>query len=414
MTEEVEVIVIGAGQAGLCVSYFLTQQGRSHLILEQSSQIANAWRSKRWDSFTLVTPNWSVRLPGFPYRGTEPDGFMQRTEIVHHFEQYAASFAAPIAYGKQVVAVDTATKDGQYAVSVADGTSYLTRNVVVATGSYQFPRPNAISRSLPAQIVQMHSSSYRNPSELPFGAVLVVGSADTGCQIAEELHESGRKVYLCVGRARRLPRRYRGKDFMFWVEALGVPDRTIDQLDLPSARYAANAQATGKNGGHTLNLHHLANNGVVLLGRLIGVRENTIHLAPDLKENLALADKASDDFKRDVDAFIVKSGMDAPEPEPDPIDEARFDAGRDPPATLDLKSAGISTVIWANGYSYDYSFVYLPVRDDLGFPVQRRGITRFPGLYFVGMNLLYKRKSGILLGVGEDAEHVTSVIAASV
>jgi len=158
----------------------------------------------------------------------------------------------------------------------------------------------------------------------------------------------------------------------------------------------------------------LANNGVVLLGRLIGVRENTIHLAPDLKENLALADKASDDFKRDVDAFIVKSGMDAPEPEPDPIDEARFDAGRDPPTTLDLKSAGISTVIWANGYSYDYSFVHLPVRDDLGFPVQRRGITRFPGLYFVGMNLLYKRKSGILLGVGEDAEHVTSVIAASV
>ena len=316
-----------------------------------------------------------MRLPGFPYRGTEPDGFMQRTEIVHHFEQYTASFAAPIAYGKQVVAVDTAPKDGQYAVSVADGTSYLTRNVVVATGSYQFPRPNAISRSLPAQIVQMHSSSYRNPSKLPSGAVLVVGSADTGCQIAEELHESGRKVYLCVGRARRLPRRYRGKDFMFWVEALGVPDQTIDQLDLPSARYAANAQATGKNGGHTLNLHHLANNGVVLLGRLNGVRENTIHLAPDLKENLALADKASDDFKRDVDAFIFKTGMDAPVAASDPIDEARSDVGRDPPMTLDLKSADIRTVIWANGYSYDYSFVHLPVRDEFGFPIQRRGAT---------------------------------------
>ena len=204
---------------------------------------------------------------------------------------------------------------------------------------------------------------------------------------------------------------YRGKDFMFWVEALGLPDQTIDQLDLPIARYAANAQATGKNGGHTLNLHHLANNGVVLLGRLTGVSDGMIHCASDLGENLALADKASDDFKRDVDAFIAKTGLKAPQPEPDPIDEARSEAGRNSPVTLDLKSAGISTVIWANGYSHDYSFVHFPVFDDLGFPLQRRGITRFPGLYFLGMNLLYKRKSGILLGVGEDAEHIASHIA---
>ena len=355
-----------------------------------------------------------MRLPGFPYRGDDPDGFMHRNQIVRHFEQYAASFGAPIAYGKQVVAVDPGPKDKRYMVSTADGTSYLTANVVVATGSYQFPRPTSISDSLPSHIVQMHSSSYRNPNELPPGAVLVVGSADTGCQIAEELHESGRRVYLCVGRAGRVPRRYRGKDVVFWGEALGRSDQTVDQLALPSARYAANPQATGKNGGYTLNLHHFARNGMVLLGRLTGVSEGTIHLASDLGENLGLADKASDDFKREVDAFILKTGMDAPEPEPDPIDEARSDAGHDSPATLDPKSAGISTVIWANGYSYDYSFVHLPVRDDLGFPVQRRGVTRFPWALLPWMNLLYKRKSGILLGVGEDAEYIATHIVGDV
>ena len=276
MAQEVDAIIVGAGQAGLAVSYFLTQQNRSHLILEQSAGVASAWRSKRWDSFTLVTPNWTVRLPGFPYRGDDPDGFMHRDQIVRHFEQYAASFGAPIAYEKQVVAVDPGPKDKRYMVSTADGISYLAANVVVATGSYQFPRPTAISDSLPSHIVQMHSSSYRNPNELPPGAVLVVGSADTGCQIAEELHESGRRVFLCVGRAGRVPRRYRGKDIVFWAEALGLTNQTVDQVPLPSARYAANPQATGKNGGHTLNLHHFAHNGMELLGRLIGARDSTI------------------------------------------------------------------------------------------------------------------------------------------
>jgi putative flavoprotein involved in K+ transport len=226
----------------------------------------------------------------------------------------------------------------------------------------------------------------------------VVGSADTGCQIAEELLQSGRKVYLCVGRAGRRPRRYRGRDIVFWSEALGRSDQTVDEVSLPSARYAANPQATGKNGGYTLNLHHLAINGIMLLGRLIGVSDGIIHCASDLEKNMAMADKASEDFKREVDAFIVATGLDAPQPEPDPIDEARSEAGRDSPTTLDLKSAGISTVIWANGYSHDFSSVHFPVVDDLGFPLQRRGITRFPGLYFVGMNLLYNHIAGTVDG----------------
>ena len=412
MPEQIEVVVIGGGQAGLAISYYLTQQGRPHVVLEQAPQIAPAWRHGRWDSFTLVTPNWTVQLPGFPYQGSDPDGFMPRADVVRHLEQYAASFQAPVRCGVQVTAVDPA-RDGQgYRVSTADDATYAAATVVVATGSFQFPKPAPFRGALPPELLQLHSSHYRNPSTLPPGAVLVVGSADSGCQIAEELHESGRRVYLCVGRAMRRPRRYRGKDSMFWAVTLGRLEQTADQLPSPSARFAANPQLSGKYGGHTINPHQFARNGVTLLGRLVGVEGHCITLAPDLPENLANADQASEDFKHGVDEFVRKTGMNVPEPEPDPVDEVRSDAGRHAPAALDLKTAGITTVIWATGYGFDYSWVHLPVFDGYGFPVQQRGVTRFSGLYFLGMNYLYNRKSGILLGVGEDAAHIADAIAA--
>ena len=412
MPEQVEAVVIGGGQAGLAISYYLTQQGRPHVVLEQAAQVVPAWRHGRWDSFTLVTPNWSVRLPGFPYQGSDPDGFMPGADVVRHLEQYAASFQAPVRCGVQVTAVD-ATPDGHgYRVSTADGAAYAAATVVVATGSFQFPKPAPFRGALPPEIVQLHSSHYRNPHALPPGAVLVVGSADSGCQIAEELNESGRRVYVGVGRAIRGPRRYRGKDSFFWAVTLGRLEQTADQLPSPSARFTPNPQLSGKYGGHTINLHQFARNGVTLLGRLVGVEGHRIALAPDLQENLAKADQASEHFKHAVDAFVRQTGMDVPEPEPDPVDQVRSDAGRHAPATLDLKTAGITTVIWATGYGFDYSWVHLPVCDDYGFPVQQRGVTRFPGLYFLGMHFLYNRKSGILLGVGEDAAHIAAAIAA--
>jgi putative flavoprotein involved in K+ transport len=412
MPEQVEAVVIGGGQAGLAISYYLTQQSRPHVVLEQAPQIVPAWRHGRWDSFTLVTPNWTVRLPGFPYQGNDPDGFMPKADVVRHLEQYAASFQAPVRCGVQVAAVDLA-RDGQgYRVATADGATYAAATVVVATGSFQFPKPSSFSSALPSEIAQLHSSHYRNPNALPPGAVLVVGSADSGCQIAEELNESGRRVYLCVGRAVRRPRRYRGKDFVFWSVTLGRIEHTVDQLPSPSARFAANPQLSGKYGGHTLNLHQFARDGVTLLGRLMGVDGYRITLAPDLQENLTNADKASEDFKKEADEVVRKTGMDVPEPEPDPVDEVRSDAGRHAPTSLDLQAAGITTVIWATGYGFDYSWVHLPVFDDYGFPAQQRGVTRFPGLYFLGMNFLYNRKSGILLGVGEDAAHIAAAIAA--
>ena len=345
MTRRIEVVVIGGGQAGLAISHCLSEQGQDHVVLEQATQFGSTWRDRRWDSFTLVTPNWTVRLPGFPYRGDDPDGFMTRAEVVSHLEQYASSFGAPMRYGQHVTAVDPSPDGKGYLVSTADGAGFTAPNVVVATGSFQFPRPSPLSGEIPRHIVQLHSSFYRNPDTLPPGAVLVVGSADTGCQITEELNESGRQVYLCVGRAARVPRRYRGKDIVSWAVALGKLDQTVDQLPTPAARFAANPQATGKNGGHTINLHHLAHNGVALLGRLIGVRDNSIVLAADLQENLAFADKASDEFKNDVNAFVRRTGLCAPAPEPDPLDEARSDAGSNAPATLDLEAAGVRSVI---------------------------------------------------------------------
>ena len=323
-----------------------------------------------------------------------------------------SSFGAPVRFGVTVTSVDSAPGGG-YFVSTADGDTFAAANVVVATGSFQFPRPTKLADAFPPHIAQLHSSLYRNPDGLPPGAVLVVGSSNSGCQIVEELFESGRQVYLCVGRARRVPRRYRGKDSVFWGVTMGLVDQTADQLPDPSARFAAQGQSTGKNGGHTLSLHHFARSGVVLLGRLTDVHGDSIELAPDLRDNLAFADKASDDFKNNVDAFVRKTGMDVPANQPDPIDEVRSDAGENAPTTVDLQAAGVTSVIWANGYGFDYSWVHLPVLDSFGYPIQRRGVTRFPGLYFLGMDWLYSRKSGILFGVGEDAAHVAADIAST-
>lgn len=407
--QQIETLIIGAGQAGLSASYWLTTRCREHLLLEQAPYVASAWRDGRWDSFTLVTPNWTVQLPGFKYAGADPEGFMARAEVVDHFEKYATSFRPPMKFGRRVTALDR-EGDG-YRVSTADGTLYAAANVIVATGSFQFPRPLPLAQAMPDRMVQLHSSQYRRAASLPPGAVLIVGSGETGCQLTDELCASGRQVFLCASRSGRRPRRYRGKDFAFWSLNLGKLNQTVDELPDPGARFAANLHATGKDGGRTLNMHQFARDGVVLLGRLAAVEGETIALMPDLAESLAFADNGSDNFKREVDEFVRVTGMDVPEAVPDPVDVVRSDAAASSPATLDLKTTGITTVIWANGYGFDYGWVNLPVLDEWGYPIQRRGVTKFPGLYFLGMNFLHYRKSGILLGVGEDAAHIVEHIA---
>ena len=406
MTEHIDTIIVGGGQGGLSTSYHLLRQEREHVILEQADKSAKAWR-ERWDSFTLITPNWTIRLPGAEYQGDDPDGFMAREEVVAYFDEYIERFDLPIRYGIRVTSVEPI--EAGYLVST-DEAEFEAANVVIATGLYQQPRIPPFSTHLPSAIRQLHSNEYRNPEALPDGAVLVVGSAQSGCQIAEELYLAGRKVYLSVSGAGRLPRRYRGKDVTWWFDEMGIADRTVDLLPSPAAKFAGSAHGTGKDGGHTINLHQFARDGVVLLGHIQSVQEDRIVLAPDLKESLANADKLEVDIVKQVDEYIEKIGLDAPI---ETIPELRDGYEAELILEVDLKSVGITSVIWATGYKFDFSLVKLPAFDEDGYPVQKRGVTEYPGLYFVGLPFLHTLKSGLLFGVGDDAAHVVSAIATS-
>jgi len=405
---KIDTIIIGGGQAGLAVSYCLGQRGLQHIVLEQAAQAANAWRNDRWDSFTLVTPNWSFRLPGAEYQGDQPDSFMPKSEIVAHLELYVERFRLPVHYNTLVTAVEQNVKENGYLVSTVEALMEA-RNVVVATGLYQKPKLPSFAGALSSRITQVHSRHYRNPQALPEGAVLVAGSGQSGCQIAQELYQCGRKVYLCVGSAGRAPRRYRGKDIYEWLKLTGFIDRTPDKLRSPQEKFASNPLVSGKDGGMTLNLHQFARDGVTLLGRLQDARDEKVWLAADLKENLAKSDKKEVEIVGMIDEYIQKNGIGVP---PETLSALRDGYDLDEILELDLQVAGITTIIWAMGYAFDFSMVKFPIFDNDGFPIQKRGATAYPGLFFVGLPWLYKQKSGHLFGVGEDAEYIASLIAA--
>ncbi len=405
MTEKLDTIIIGGGQAGLSLSYLLTQQGREHLVLEKAAKAGEAWRH-RWDSFTFVTPNWAIRLPGGEYQGNDPDGYLPREDIIAMFESYVAVHNLPVRFGVGARAVKR-TEAG-YTVE-ADGSTWEAANVVVATGSFQKPKLPSFSINLPTGILQLHSGEYRNPGSLPPGAVLVIGSGQSGCQIAEELYQSGRKVFLSVGSAGRALRRYRGQDIFWWLDKSGFFDRTLDKLPSPKARFAGNPQASGTRGGHTINLHQFARDGVTLLGRVQGASDHKIVLAPNLKEALGKIDGFEVNLLKMIDGFVEKAGLDAPKE-----DVAQLRDGYDSEVIteLDLEAAGVTTIIWAMGYAFDFSLVQLPIFDGDGYPVQQRGVTDYPGLYFLGLHWLHTSKSTLLMGVGEDAAYVAEHIAA--
>jgi len=406
MSTYIETVIIGGGQAGLAVSYYLSHQDRPHVVLEQAEQAGNAWRNHRWDSFTLNTPNWQSSLPGAEIASANPDGFRSRDEVVKYFEEYIERFHLPVHYGVRVHRVTRSETSHRYVVETSGGT-FEAQNVVIATGLYQKPKLPAFSADFSAQIRQIHSDEYRNPQSVPAGAVLVVGSAQSGPQIAEELYQSGRKVYLSVSRAGRVPRRYRGKDANWWHDRIGDYERTVDQLPSPQAKFASKPMISGTNGGHTLNLHQFARDGVALLGRVQGVKDGRVILAQDLRENLARADKFEDDFVKTIDEFIKKNGLDAPQ---ELLPKLRDGYNVEQVSELDLRAANINTVIWATGYSFDFSMVRLPIFDGDGYPIQKRGITGYSGLYFVGLPWLHDAKSGLLFGVAADAAYIASAI----
>ena len=406
MYKSVETVIVGGGQAGLATSYYLKKEHHEHIILEQAPQVADAWRNHRWDSFSLLTPNWSFRLPGAEYDGPAPDGFMPKDEILQRFEQYTAKEHFPIEYNQKVESIDRDVEDDSYLVHNR-GRTYLARNVVIATGLFQQAKVPAFSASIPAEITQITADKYRSPASLPPGAVLVVGSAQSGCQIAEELYLSGRKVYLSLGSAGRVPRRYRGKDIYEWMQIVGHLDRTPDMLPSPKGKFASNPHVSGRDGGRTLNLHQFARDGVILLGHIRGVEGRLLHLAGDANECLAKSDQVEVDLVAKIDGFVTRNGLDVPEETLPALKDGFKDAER---LNLDLAVEGITSIIWAVGFNFDFSMIHLPVLDGDGFPLQNRGVTNYRGLYFVGMPWIYKFKSGHLLGMGEDAAYIASKI----
>jgi putative flavoprotein involved in K+ transport len=400
-----DVVVIGGGQAGLAASATLTKEGIDHVVLERD-RIATRWR-QRWDSFTLVTPNWTIKLPGAEYDGPEPDGFLPRDEVVAHLERYAARTGAPVVTG--VDATEVSARDGGYRVETNVG-PYDARAVIVATGTFQRPKRPATAH-VGSGILDLHSSDYRHPDQLPPGGVLVVGTGQSGCQIAEELHEAGRSVVLSVGRAKRAPRRYRGRDLFRWLEAIGLFQRPVAALDSPAERFEANPHVSGKAGGRTLNLHRFARDGIRLVGRLSGIDGHSARFEPDLHANLRSSDEFAKGLREGIDKYVAATGSDVPPA--DPADDYDGTDGLDQPEPrgLDLGAHGITTVLWSAGYAWDFSWVRPARLDDWGYPIQRADYADSNGLYFLGLHFLHSQKSALFYGVGDEAAAIAAHVA---
>ena len=397
-------IVIGAGQAGLAMSHCLVGYGIDHVVLERH-RIGHEWRERRWDSFCLVTPNWQCQLPGYPYQGPDPDGFMAREEIVAYVEGYADSFRPPVQENTEVTRLRRNAGD-RFEIATSRG-DFTAGQVVLATGPYHAPAIPRMAERLPAGAASLHSSRYRNPSALPDGAVLVVGTGQSGCQIAEDLHLAGRRVHLAAGSAPRVARRYRGRDVVAWLDAMGHYDRGVDQFENADAlRLRANHYVTGRDGGHDIDLRVFAREGMRLYGRLTAIDETMARFAPDLASSLDQADAVSESIKDSIDAFIAARGMAV-------ADEARQPPAWQPadePRELDLEASGISAVVWATGFRGEYRWIEVPVFDGRGYPVHTRGVTSCPGLYVLGLPWQYTWGSGRFSGVGRDAMHLAEHI----
>ncbi|NUR15715.1 MAG: NAD(P)-binding domain-containing protein [Dermatophilaceae bacterium] len=402
MHEEIDVVVIGAGQAGLATSHELGVRGVEHVVLEAESP-GSSW-AHRWDSFTLVGPNHLVLLPGAPYAGDDPDGFMSREQITGHLEDYASRLTAQVRHETPVRVLRPA-RDGGYDLETDHGT-VRSRVVVVATGAYQRPNLPAAVRSLPPGPACLDVSQYRNPSGLPDGRVLVVGSGQSACQIAEELALAGREVVMACGLAPWFPRRAGGRDVFEWLLDTRFFDQRVGDLPSPAARLGANPQVSGHGGGHDLHFRTLHGLGVRLGGHLVGADDRTVHLAPDLEATLAASDAAHGWLRDIIVAGCARTGRQPPEvPDPDPFS---------PRPVESLPVRGLAAVVVAAGFRSRYAeWIEVPgLVDEQGFPVHDDGeSTAAPDLHFVGVHFLRNRRSALLFGVGDDARATATRIA---
>lgn len=403
-TERIDTVVIGAGQAGLAMSYHLGALGAEHIVLERG-RVAERWRGERWDSLCFQSPNWNMNLPGWPRMAADPqadpDAFSPRHEVVEYIERYAATIRAPVQ--TRCAALCVTRGPGSHKLRVqTENVLYESHNVVVATGPYQVPRPTV---ALGASVLELHATQYRNPLQLPTGAVLVIGAGNSGVQIAEELCQAERRVFLSVSSHERIRRRYRGKDCLWWLIATGSTDATLREWK--GARLSR--LMTGVGGGHDIDLRRLAAEGVVLLGRVISADGGKLAIADDLRPNLAHGDESLTAFNRRCDEVARIRKLDLPLADPD-------ESWPDPPEveapirTLDLAREGVTSVIWANGALTDFSWIDLPVFGDSDGskrkPLHERGMTSEPGLYFLGLPWLHKWKSAFLFGADEDAAYL--------
>ena len=406
MPERHDTVIVGAGQAGLAMSAVLHRHGREHVVLERR-RVGERWRTERWDSLRFQFPNWSLQLPGWQYTGSERDGFAHSTEIVRVIEDYAASACAPAREHSEVVSLRQDEAGAGFVLALAGGFIHA-RRVVLATGPFQRPFIPPLSQDLSPWVVQTDPTRYRGPQQLPAGAVLVVGSGASGCQIADELLHAGRTVFLSVSRHRRVPRRFRGRDVYWWLEKMGRLAHTIDSF--PGRQWPPSIVVTGVNGGYDVNVRQLAADGVRVVGRIAGASGGQVAIEANANQVLDEADTAYAGFLSAAREFAAHGAAD------DLADDELADHAGRPAAvsevgSLDLGSERICTIIWATGYAYDFGWVKAPVLDDAGRPVQRRGVTRTPGLYFLGLHWMHTIKSGLLSGVGNDAEYLADHIA---
>jgi len=403
--EKVETLIIGGGQAGLAMSAHLGKRAVPHLIIERH-RIAERWRSERWDSLVANGPAWHDRFPSLEFSDIDPNSFAPKNRIVEYFEAIAKQIKAPIRCGVEVKSVERKADGSGFRAETSEGVIEAS-NVVAATGPFQRPIIPAVVPP-DAGIMQVHSNAYRNPGQLPQGAVMVVGAGSSGVQIADELLRAGKRVYLSVGPHDRPPIRYRGRDFCWWLGVLGMWDAKTREPGMEHVTIAV----SGAHGGHTVDFRKLAARGITLLGRAGPFKDGVMHCADDLARNIAQGDAHYLSVLDAADAYVAKNGLDLPEePEARRID-ANPDCVTDPILQLNLAEAGITAIVWATGFAVDFGWLKADTFDARGIPLHERGVSKVPGLYFLGLPWLSRRASPFIWGVWHDAEYLAGHIAA--